>query len=217
MESNMHVPEKFRESRVDVLHDFIETYPLGVLITHNQKGLEANHLPFLLEADKQPYGVLQGHISRSNPIWRQTSPGQQALVVFKAEDAYISPNWFPSKHESHRQVPTWNYRVVHAHGEVAIHDSKRYVRGLVARLTRIHEASQPKPWKMSDGDKDYIEAMLDAIVGIEIKITRLVGKFKLSQNDEARDIHGAGSALKRQGAKALGQAMLRCIPEVDDQ
>jgi transcriptional regulator len=132
--------------------------------------------------------------------------------VFRAEDAYISPNWYPSKHEFHKQVPTWNYRVVHAHGRITIHDDERYVRGLVARLTRHHEASQPAPWKMGDAPQDYIDTMLKAIVGIDIDITCLVGKFKMSQNREARDRLGAAEALIAHGDGVLGQAMKDALP-----
>lgn len=129
-------------------------------------------------------------------------------MVFRGAEAYISPTWYPSKHETHKQVPTWNYKVVHAHGRITIRDDERYVRGLVALLTRTHESSQPEPWKMTDAPKDYIASMLKAIVGVEIEITRLVGKFKLGQNKEARDIRGAGQALKDSGKIVLGEAML---------
>ncbi|WP_234480271.1 FMN-binding negative transcriptional regulator [Erwinia sp. S38] len=132
-------------------------------------------------------------------------------VVFRAGDAYISPQWFPSKHEFHKQVPSWNYQVVHAYGRVTIRDDERYVRGLVARLTRIHEAFQADPWKMTDGPRDYINAMLKAIVGIEIEITRLTGKSKLSQNKENRDVEGAGNGLKERGAHLIGDAMLAVV------
>src|SRR5690606_29937790 len=118
------------------------------------------------------------------------------LVVFRAADAYVSPNWYPSKHKSHRQVPTWNYRVVHAYGRITIRDDERFVRGMVARLTRTHEASQPTPWKMTDSPKDFIDGMLKAMVGREVDITRLVGKLKLGQNKSADDMCGAGEALR---------------------
>ena len=116
-----------------------------------------------------------------------------ALVVFRGAHAYVSPNWYPSKHELHRQVPTWNYRVVHVHGRVRIRDDERFVRGVVARLTRRHEArtGAAKPWTMSDSAEDYIDQMLAAIVGIEIEITRMVGKWRLGQNREERDRRGA--------------------------
>ena len=130
------------------------------------------------------------------------------LVIFHATEAYVSPNWYPSKHEFHKQVPTWNYMVVHAHGRIHIRDDERYVRGVVGRLTRAHEASQPKPWKMGDSAPEFIDTMLKAIVGIEIEATSLVGKFKLSQNRERRDMHNAGTELKDYGNDLLGYAML---------
>lgn len=130
------------------------------------------------------------------------------LVVFRGAEAYISPTWYPSKHETHKQVPTWNYKVVHAHGKITIRDDERYVRGLVALLTRTHESSQPKPWKMTDGPKEYIAQMIQAIIGVDIEITRLVGKFKMSQNKEERDIRSVAQTLKEGGKTALGEAML---------
>jgi transcriptional regulator len=123
----------------------------------------------------------------------------------------VSPNWYPSKHEFHKQVPTWNYIVVHAHGRITIHDDERYVRGVIGRLTRTHEASQPQPWKMADAPKDYLDTMTKAIVGLQIDITRLVGKSKLSQNKEARDIRGAGEALIASGNPVIGDEMLARI------
>lgn len=134
--------------------------------------------------------------------------GDEVLVVFRAADAYISPQWYPSKHEFHKQVPTWNYLVAHAYGRITVHDDERYVRRNVARLTHRHEATQPVPWKMGDAPRDFIAAMVKAIVGLEIEITRLVGKAKLSQNKEARDIHNAGEMLIAQGDRRVGQAML---------
>lgn len=128
--------------------------------------------------------------------------------MFRVSDAYISPQWYPSKQEFHKQVPSWNYIVVHAYGRVTIRDDERFVRENVARLTRTHEAFQPLPWKMTDAPKDYIDQLLKAIVGLEIEITRLVGKSKLSQNKEVRDIRTAGEALKAKGAHVIGDAML---------
>lgn len=211
----MYVPEHFEETRIGVLHDLMMRHPLGVLCTFGQGGLDANHIPFLLDAESGRYGVLRAHVARANPVWRQIRPGEEGLVIFRAEDAYISPNWYPSTHEFHRQVPTWNYRVVHARGRLTVHDDERYVRGLVARLTRIHEASEPEPWKMGDSPEDYIDAMLAAIVGIELEITRLLGKFKLGQNRESHDIEGAADALQRRGDTALAEAMRDAISERD--
>ena len=204
----MYVPNHFLELRPEVLHDLMRAHPLGVLITHSAEGLDANHLPFELDATLGEQGVLRAHVARNNPVWQSIVNGDEVLVVFRAQDAYISPNWYPSKHESHKQVPTWNYQVVHAHGRITLHDDEQYVRGLVARLTRTHEASEPQPWKMGDAPPDYINTMLKSIVGLEVDITRLIGKFKLSQNREVRDRVSAGQTLLSQGDGALGQAML---------
>jgi transcriptional regulator len=204
----MYVPAHFEEQQLGVLHDLVREHPLGMLVTQGAAGLDANHIPFGLDAGTGSFGTLRAHVARANPVWEQVADGDEVLVVFRAEQAYISPGWFPSKHEFHKQVPTWNYRVVHAHGRISVRDDERFVRGVIARLTRRHEASQAVPWKMSDSPRDYIDGMVKLIVGIEVEITRLVGKYKLSQNREARDLQGAGEALLRQGDTAIGQAML---------
>ena len=129
------------------------------------------------------------------------------MVIFRGNESYISPNWYPSKHEMHRQVPTWNYEVVHVHGRLTVQDDERFVRGVVARLTREHESSEPKPWRMGDYAPEYIDAMLRAIVGIEVAITRMDGKAKLSQNREERDRLSAAEALIQRGQAQLGKAM----------
>lgn len=209
----MYIPADFAENRKEVLHATIAQHPFGTLITHGENGLDANHIPFELVPDEGELGVLRAHVARANPVWQAVANGDEVLVVFRAGDAYISPNWYPSKHEFHKQVPTWNYVVVHAHGRISIHDDERYVRGVIGRLTRTHEASQPKPWKMSDAPKEYTDAQVRAIVGVEIGITRLVGKSKLGQNKEARDIKGAGDALVACGEAQIGEAMLRVLAD----
>lgn len=204
----MYVPSHFDEPRTEVLHDLIRQHPFGTLVTHGANGLDANHIPFELLPAQGALGTLTAHVARANPVWQELADGAEVLVIFRAGDAYISPNWYPSKHEFHRQVPTWNYMVAHAHGRITIRDDERYVRGVVARLTRTHEAAQPAPWKMGDSAPEFIDTLLKAIVGLEIGITRLVGKSKLSQNKELRDLRGAGEALKAQGEGAMGDAML---------
>nr|WP_315399884.1 FMN-binding negative transcriptional regulator [uncultured Duganella sp.] len=206
----MYVPAHFEESRTDVLHDLIEQNAFGMLATYGSSGLDVNHIPFELNAQQGELGTLSAHVARANPLWRDVRDGDEVLVVFRAGDAYISPNWYPSKHELHQQVPTWNYRVVHAHGRITIRDDERFVRAVVARLTRTHEASQPVPWKMGDSAKEFVDARLQAIIGLEIAITRLVGKSKLSQNREARDIRSAAEILKSRGDHTIGDAMLAC-------
>lgn len=206
----MYVPAHFDESRTEVLHELIRQHPFGMLVTHGASGLDANHIPFELNSRQGEMGMLNAHVARANPVWQDVSNGDEVLVVFRAADAYVSPNWYPSKHEFHEQVPTWNYMVAHAYGRITIRDDERFVRGVVARLTRTHEASQPTPWKMTDSSKDYIDSRLKAIVGLEIEITRLVGKSKLSQNREGRDMRSAGETLKAQGKHVIGDAMLAC-------
>ena len=207
----MYVPSHFEVSNPEVLHDLIVHHPLGVLITQGESGLNANHIPFELEPSASTSGILRAHVARNNPVWQLSTNGDEFLVVFQADDAYISPNWYPSKHETHQQVPTWNYRVVHAYGKITIYDDEKYVRALVGRLTKKHEANQPKPWKMSDAPRDYMEMMVKSIVGIEIEITRLIGKFKLSQNRENRDRLNAAKMLVEQGNEILGKAMLDVV------
>ncbi|MDN7675028.1 FMN-binding negative transcriptional regulator [Burkholderia oklahomensis] len=204
----MYVPAPFEEHRTEVMHALITEHPFATLITHGTGGLDANHLPFELTSDEGPLGVLRAHVARANPVWQSVSNGDEVLVVFRAGDAYVSPTWYPSKHEFHRQVPTWNYVVVHAHGQITVRDDEPFVRGVVARLTRAHEAALPEPWKIGDAPKDYIDTMLQSIVGLQIDITRLAGKWKLGQNKEARDIRGAGEALKARGNDAIGDMML---------
>ena len=197
----MYVPSHFEETRPEVLQQLIREAPLGALVLHGPAGLDANHIPFLFEPPQDPAeggGRLLAHVARANPLWHETADGAEALVIFRAADAYISPNWYPTKHELHRSVPTWNYAVVHAHGTLHVHDDEPFVRGVVARLTREHEtrAGQTPPWKMTDSPRDFIDQMVAAIVGVEIRLTRLVGKFKLGQNREDRDRQSVADALE---------------------
>jgi transcriptional regulator len=203
----MYIPAHFAETRPEELQRIIREHPLGVLVTHGSDGLDADHIPFEFEPDAGAHGTLKAHVARANPVWQRCPNGTPVMVVFRGAEAYISPNWYPSKHETHRQVPTWNYEVVHAHGTLTVLDDERFVRGLLAQLTRKHEAPEPKPWKMGDSAPDYIDSMLRNIVGIEIAITSLVGKVKLSQNKETRDRMGAADTLDQRGAHALAQAM----------
>ena len=200
----MYIPEHFLIKNPEIIHQIIQTNPLGVLVTMTPEGLDANHIPFELDAGR---GVLTAHVARANPVWQQCKDGAEVLVIFRGNESYISPNWYPSKHETHRLVPTWNYEVVHVHGQLTVQDQEKFVRGVVGRLTRKHEATEPKPWKMGDSAPEYIDGMLKAIVGIEIAITRLEGKAKLSQNREDRDRLNAAEVLLTQGEVGLAQAM----------
>lgn len=203
----MYVPAHFAIEDPEVLHRIVREHPLGVLVTLGPDGLDANHVPFEFHAAEGGLGSLTAHVARANPVWQQCSGGADVLVIFRGNESYVSPNWYPSKHETHRQVPTWNYEVVHAHGRLTVQDQEKFVRGVVGRLTRVHEAGEPVPWKMSDSAPDYIDGMLKAIVGIEVAITRLEGKAKLSQNREARDRLNAADMLRARGEEGLGRAM----------
>jgi transcriptional regulator len=203
----MYIPDHFAETQPDELAHIIRAHPLGMLVTQGSAGLDADHIPFEFEAGLGTPGVLSAHVARANTLWQRCPTGTPVMVVFRGSEAYISPSWYPSKHEAHRQVPTWNYEVVHAHGTITIHDDERFVRRIVARLTRQHEAAEPRPWKMGDSAPEYIATMLRSIVGIEIALTSLVGKVKLSQNKESRDRLSAAEALDARGHGDMAQAM----------
>jgi transcriptional regulator len=203
----MYIPAHFAENRPEQLQRIIREHPLGTLVSHADAGLDADHLPFEFDPGVGPHGLLSAHVARANPVWQRCPTGSPVMVIFRGAQAYISPTWYPSKHETHRQVPTWNYEVVHAHGVLTVRDDERFVRGIVARLTRRHEATEPTPWKMGDSAPEYIDSMLRNIVGIEIAITALVGKVKLSQNRELRDRIGAADTLQARGHTELAGLM----------
>ena len=205
----MYVPPHFEEARFDELQRIVGQHPLGALVLNGPNGLDANYIPFELDAALGERGALRAHVARANPVWTEVRDDDDVLVIFRAADAYVSPNWYPTKHESHKVVPTWNYQVVNVHGKIRIRDDERYVRGLVARLTRTHEArtNADKPWRMTDAPKEYIDEMLKAIVGIEIEITRIVGKSKVSQNREERDRVSVAEELGKRGHEEISRAM----------
>jgi transcriptional regulator len=198
----MYLPKSFHETRIDVLHALIRDYPFGTVVMHGAEGLAANHLPLELASDT----LLQGHVARGNELAKAN--GAQVLVMFQAAHGYISPNWYPSKHETGREVPTWNYAVVHVHGRLRVIEDKLWLRGFLERLTDRHEATQPKPWHVSDAPEDHVEKMLKLIVGLEVTIDRIEGKFKLSQNhrdaNRAGVIEGLGERAGLRDAELVG-------------
>ena len=203
----MYIPAHFAVTDPAALQRIIREHPLGMLVRQGADGLDADHVPFEFDPATGPLGTLTAHVARANPLWQQCAGGAPVMVVFRGAEAFISPSWYPSKHETHRLVPTWNYEVVHAHGMLSVHDDERFVRGLVARLTRQHEAAEPRPWKMTDSAPEYIDAMLRNIVGIRVAVTALVGKSKLSQNREPRDRLHAAEVLGERGHEELAQRM----------
>jgi transcriptional regulator len=213
LKSPMYIPAHFAIKHTQDLHAIIRAHPLGALVTLGPEGLDANHIPFELDASQGEQGLLTAHVARANPVWEQCQGSVDVLVIFRGNQSYISPNWYPSKHETHRQVPTWNYEVVHVHGRLTVMDEEKIVRGVVARLTREHEATEPRPWKMGDSPPDYIDQMLKAVVGIQVEIMRIEGKAKLSQNREARDRLTAADTLIARGEESLGRAMREAVKE----
>lgn len=203
----MYLPAHFAESRPAELQRIVREHPLGALVTHTHGRFDANHVPFELEASPE-VARLRAHVARANPL-SEAKPGMPVLVIFCGAQGYVSPNWYPSKQETHRHVPTWNYEAVHVHGTLRVLDDETFARGLLARLTRQHEAAEPRPWKMGDSPADYIDALLKQVVGIEVDITRWEGKRKLSQNREPRDVAGVIDALEERGNTPLAAVMKR--------
>jgi transcriptional regulator len=183
----MYIPAQFAETRLDVLHELIGRHPLGTLIASTESGLEANHVPFLLSEATSTNGVLRCHVARANSIWKSLSEQQEVLVVFQGEGAYVSPSLYEAKAKDGKVVPTWNYIAVHAYGAPRIVTDPAWLHGLISDLTDTHEAAREAPWRVSDAPSDYIAKLLGAIVGIEIPITRLLGKWKVSQNRASTD------------------------------
>jgi len=208
----MYLPKHFEETRVPVLHELIRAHPLGALVAMTSSGLDANHIPLEVDAEPGPLGTLRGHVARANPLWRDKLRDAEVLVIFQGPESYISPAWYETKQQTGKVVPTWNYAVVHAHGPVRFIDDRAWLRAFVERLTDRHEAARPEPWKVTDAPADYIDAQLGAIIGVEIPIARLVGKWKVSQNRPAQDRQGAVDGVSREGGEA-GAAMARLIRE----
>lgn len=202
----MYLPTHFKETRSEALHALMREYPFATVIAQGEGGICANHLPLELAGDAQ----LHGHVARGNELSKLD--GAEVLVIFRGPDGYVSPNWYPSKRETHREVPTWNYAVVHVHGRLRVTQDGAWLRGLLERLTDRHEAGQPEPWHVSDAPEDHVEKMLKAIVGLQIDIERIEGKFKLSQNHPAANRAGVVAGLRERahGAdEALAGLMLQ--------
>jgi transcriptional regulator len=192
----MYLPQHFEETRVETLHALIDEHPLGTLVTLGSGGLNANHIPFVIDRRGEDRGTLIGHVARNNAVWWDRREDVEALVVFQGPTAYISPNWYATKRDTHRVVPTYNYAVVHAYGPLIVHDDVKWLRRQAGMLTKRMEASQPVPWKMADAPGVFTQAMLENIVGVEIPITRLTGKWKASQNRTPADRAGVIAGLR---------------------
>ncbi|MFZ6771378.1 FMN-binding negative transcriptional regulator [Undibacterium sp. SXout7W] len=198
----MYMPPHFSENRIAVLQGLIRQHPLGTLVTQDSEGLQANHIPFLISeptADA-PFGILRGHVARQNPVWQQTT--SESLIVFQGASAYITPSWYQEKQLTGMVVPTYNYAVVHARGDIRTIDDPQKLLLLLQDLTRHFEASRPAPWKVSDAPEEYLRNMMEAIVGIEIPLTSINGKWKNSQNKSAENQMRIAEGLREENTSA---------------
>jgi transcriptional regulator len=191
----VYIPPSFAEHDVEVMHAFIDAHPLGALVTASPSGLFATHLPLVLDRERGAYGTLQGHVARANPHHELAEEGAEALVLFTGADSYVTPSMYASKARHGKVVPTWNYVAVHAHGTLRYVNDPAALRRHLEQLTAHHEAPRPRPWSIADTPDGYVDKLLGAIVGVEIEITRLDGKWKMSQNRPAEDIDGVIEGL----------------------
>lgn len=198
----MYVPRHFEERDITVLHSLIRSHPLGAWVTHAGQSLLVNHIPFLVDPARGEHGTLMGHVARANPAWNSFSKEMASMVIFQGVQTYISPSWYPSKRAHGKAVPTWNYVVVHAEGVPRAIEDKNWLLQHVTRLSDLHESGNAVPWSVSDAPRDYIDTMLQAIVGIEIPIRALVGKWKTSQNRSLPDKLGTIAGLYERGDAA---------------
>ena len=201
----MYLPEHFHEADPAAVAALIAAHPLACVVAQTTQGLLANHIPLLQGRD----GVLIGHVARANDMHRLIAEGQEELAIFRGGDGYVSPNWYPSKREHHRHVPTWNYEVVHVHGPITFQHDARTKRAAVGLLTSRHERrlNGPTAWRMADAPEDYMATMLAGIVAFRISADRITAKSKLSQNREARDRLGAAEGLRATGHPDLAGRM----------
>ena len=195
----MYIPTLHRLDERESLHAWMAAHPLGAWVCAGPGGLVANHLPFLLQRQRGPLGTLVGHVARANPVWRQLDSASPSVVMFQGPQVYISPGWYASKAEHGKVVPTWNYAVVHAKGLLQVHDDAAWIRAQMVELTGQQEAGMARPWAVDDAPRDYTDRMVSAVVGIEIPIDSLTGKWKVSQNQPA-----ANQATVQQGLQGLG-------------
>ncbi len=207
----MYVPTDFEESRSTEISRIIETFPLATLVAETAEGLVANHIPMLQDPTQKGGLRLIGHIARNNALHKDVLAGREVMVIFRAGEGYISPNWYPSKVEHHKHVPTWNYQAVHCYGALRVIDDAKQLRGIVGKLTKRFETETngKDGWRMSDAPRDYMDQMIAAIIGIEIDVTRVIAKSKLSQNRETGDFDSVVAQLERGGSKELASAMRR--------
>ena len=207
----MYVPSSFAMDDA-VVRELLLHAGAGDLITSTSGGLQATFLPFVYDASVGAHGALRGHLARNNEQWQSTPQGE-ALVILRGPDSYVTPSWYASKQEHGRVVPTWNYVTAHVHGELRVHDDLEFVRRSVHELTAKHEATREQPWAVTDAPARYVEGQLRAIVGVELLITRVDAKAKLSQNRPAADITGVVRGLRESGDESMAEQVEAHRPE----
>jgi transcriptional regulator len=195
----MYQPSYHREDRAPVHHALIRAYPLGTLITSGASGLEANPVPFILDEKAGSKGMLKAHIARANPQWRNVDPQSEALAVFMGPQTYVSPSWYVTKQETGKVVPTWNYACVHVYGSIKVIQDRNWLLAQIRDLTDLKERDRPSPWSIDDAPADFVAGMVEAIVGLEITISRIEGKWKVSQNRNEADRQGVIAGLMASG------------------
>jgi transcriptional regulator len=215
----MYQPPHHAETRKEVIHALMRAHPLGLLVSNGADGPTANPIPFLLDADHGSNGRLRGHLSKANPQWRQIAerPQEPVLVVFQGVDTYITPSWYATKRETGKVVPTWNYAIVQARGHARIIDDRDWLAEQINELTGIHEAGRTDPWHVSDAPEPFIEAQIKGIIGIEIDIVSLVGKWKVSQNRPAADREGVVRGLGEERTDAASREMAEIVREYSER
>ena len=191
----MYQPPHFREERLEVQHALIRAHPFGLLISNGPEGLEANGVPLLLDAHDASLGRLRAHVARANGQWRNLD-GQRVLIVFQGPQAYVSPSLYETKRETGKVVPTWNYAMVQARGIARVHEERDWLHAQVNALTKAHEQGRGQPWAVSDAPASYVESQLKGIVGMEIIIDAIEGKWKFSQNRPEADRRGVAAGLQ---------------------
>lgn len=203
----MYVPDAFRETDAATLHGLIHAQPFATLVTATEDGPQADHLPLLLDENRGDMGVIQGHVARANLVWRHLLERPRVLAIFQGPCAYISPSWYRSKVETGKAVPTWNYIVVHAHGIPSVITGHEWLRSHVEQMTRQQEQHRSEPWTVADAPAEFTNRLLDAIVGFEISLDSLIGKWKLSQNRSAADQSGMRAGLAAEDTQAAAELL----------
>jgi transcriptional regulator len=208
----MYQPAHHREDRLEVQHALIRAFPLGTLITAGPTGIVANHVPFLVDPERSKLGALRAHIARANPLWRELDRAAEALVIFQGPERYITPSWYETKRDTGKVVPTWNYVAVHAYGPIKVIDDLDWLRTQIEDLTRANEEARAEPWAVSDAPESFVAALARGIVGIEIEIGRIEGKWKVSQNRPEADRRGVVEGLRGE-ADAPASEMAELVAE----